>query len=541
MNKLYIFFTKQPAYIFLLLFVLSFIFRLPALFNDYYDVDELSAIVQTWQYLAGDIPGVDFAESKLPVYHSIFKFAYSLTYKYGWVIVHFIAIIIIFLTSSFIYLTGKKLKSDEAGIIAGILYAVLISSFNRMFMATNGEVVYNLPVIAGIYTLILFFSYKEFKYRILMLLLFLLCVYIAANIKFHGIILLISTLFFFIFYLPYLKGFMTKKYILSVTAIIALIISAMIIDYFTINRYASKLLLEINSKAFYVTADRGLNPFMFFAVYMHRQGMLLIWHFILWIPAVIYLRAIIREKKLKISVQEGILFTILIFTYLPVFGGGARFYFHYFMAAYPALCITTGIALCSINKPLILKLKQKFIIFLLIPGLFFFSWNMKDIILKYYYPRGFTNEGRILFWTRAVLTGAWNDYLLPGNSYSAVADYIKNNTNKEDRIFVWGNGAYLYYFSERKPGTFTMWLKGTALRIQLNYKNNTIQSILEAQTMENNLIEQLKKSNSKLFIDTSQNGLAGFTIQVPRLLQDYVNKNYQPDYKINKMLIYQKK
>jgi hypothetical protein len=540
MEKLFIILKKRTAYVLLLFFALSFVFRLPTLFNDYYDVDELSAIVQTWQYLAGEAPGVDFSESKLPVYHSIFKLSYSISYQYGWVIVHFITILIVFFTSWFIYLTGKKLKGDESGIYAGILYAVLISSFNRMFMATNAEIIYNLPIIAGIYCLILFFSYKEYRYKIILFLFFLVYAYVAANIKFHGIILFGSMLFFFIFYRPYLKGYITKKYVSAFFAITAIAVFALIIDYFTTDRYASKLFTGISKKIFYAVADKGLNPLKFIAVFFHRQGMLVIWHFILWIPAVIYIWKIFREKRFRVPVQEAILVTILIFTYMMTFGGGARMYFHYYMAVYPALCITTGVAFYSLNNSRIIKLRKKFILLLLIPGLFFFLWNTKDIILKHCYPEGFTNEGKLLYWTRAVLTGAPDHYLLPDNSYSPVADDIKNNTHPDDRIFVWGNGAYLYYFSERKPGIRHMWPKNSALRIQSGYRTGSIKSISEANKMENDFINQLIKSNSKFFIDTSKNGLAGFNIPVPPLLQDYINKNYKLDSEISKMLIYKK-
>ena len=130
---------ENKKYLFLLfLFIVTFLFRLPTLFNDYYDADELAAIVQTYEYLAGDIPGVDFHESKLPLYHAIFKLSYSLSYENGYVIVHLITILIVFLTSFFIYLLGFKLHSYRAGILGALFYSILISSFNRHFMATNG-------------------------------------------------------------------------------------------------------------------------------------------------------------------------------------------------------------------------------------------------------------------------------------------------------------------------------------------------------------------------------------------------------------------
>ena len=72
----------KESMFFFFLFLVSLMFRLPTLFNDYYDVDELAAIVQTKEFFAGFRPGIDFAESKLPLYHAIFKFSYYLNAAY---------------------------------------------------------------------------------------------------------------------------------------------------------------------------------------------------------------------------------------------------------------------------------------------------------------------------------------------------------------------------------------------------------------------------------------------------------------------------
>jgi len=63
------YFQDRKKLFFLFLFLVLFALRLPTLFNDYYDADELAAIVQVREYLAGAIPGVDFSESKKPLYH----------------------------------------------------------------------------------------------------------------------------------------------------------------------------------------------------------------------------------------------------------------------------------------------------------------------------------------------------------------------------------------------------------------------------------------------------------------------------------------
>jgi hypothetical protein len=146
--------NNRNRYVLGLIFLTVLILRAPALFNDFYDVDELAAITQTRDYLAGYIPGADFVESKNFLYHTIFKGAYTISPDHGWVIVHFITMLIIFLTSVFIFFIGKKINGFKTGALAGLFYAALVSSFNRYFMATNGEVVYNLFLAAGLYFIV---------------------------------------------------------------------------------------------------------------------------------------------------------------------------------------------------------------------------------------------------------------------------------------------------------------------------------------------------------------------------------------------------
>jgi hypothetical protein len=191
-------------YLFLILFFAVLILRIPTLFNDYYEADELAAIVQARDYIAGYIPLVDFAESKHFLYHSLFKFSYSISYNYGWVLVHLITVFIVFITSVFIFFAGKRISSYKTGALASLFYAVMISSFNRQFMATNGEIVYNLFFAMGIYFFILFLD-SDIKKGMIFFIFILLAGLGAVSIKFHGVIFLIYIFFFIAVYNPFRK------------------------------------------------------------------------------------------------------------------------------------------------------------------------------------------------------------------------------------------------------------------------------------------------------------------------------------------------
>ena len=129
MDRIQSFSGRRAAFIILLLAVTALL-RLPTLFNDFYEADELAAIVQTWEYLAGDVPGVDFSESKLPIYHAIFKLSYHLWPEKGWVVVHGIPF------SSCFSRRCSSISRARCAVSAGalafpFLYAVLISSFSE--------------------------------------------------------------------------------------------------------------------------------------------------------------------------------------------------------------------------------------------------------------------------------------------------------------------------------------------------------------------------------------------------------------------------
>ena len=527
---------EKKALFFLLLFVAAFLFRLPTLFNDFYDVDELAAIVQTHEFMAGARPGIDFTESKHPLYHLIFKAAYAMCPDSGWVLVHAAVILIVFGTALFIYLIGSRIRGFTAGAISALLYAVLISSFNRHFMATNAEIVYNLPLASGLYFLIRFLE-DEKSTRWFFLLLSLFIGSAAVMIKFHGIIFLIFIAFFGIIYYPYYTNRFNRQYVFLLVIVFLIILGAFIIDYFTTGILAIKLLENVYGKIFYASATQH-NVLDFIIRFLHRQGMLILWHFVLWIPAIAYIIKFAKSRFKSETLSESALAVFLIITYLLVFAGGARLYFHYFMTCYPFLCVASGIAIESGISKGALNVQRRLTIFLLVPSVFFLIWNTKDVLIKHFWQAGFYNEGKVLYWTRAVLAGSFNDYLLPEASYKDVCDYIKKITRPCERIYVWGDGPYLYYFSSRRPGIGHMWPKTGITRIWSLYKKGDMQSVYDAEMSEEGMIKEIAQKKSVLFIDTSPNGLSTFIFPPTLLVEKYISKNFRLISEINKIKIW---
>ncbi len=235
-----------------------------------------------------------------------------------------------------------------------------------------------------------------------------------------------------------------------------------------------------------------------------------------------------------------------------VFGGGPRLYYHYFMPAYITLCIIAAAVLLNREEYPLNFIRKRLLALFLIPVIFFMSWNTKDIIIKHFYPKAFYNEGKFLFWTRAVLTGRYNSYLLPNIIYRDVVEYIRKNTNKNDRIFVWGMGPEIYYYSERRLGGITLWPK-QIFRIPEYYKKKDKRSLRAAKYLDNMFVNILKKKKPLLFIDTSGNEEqkvtdiklirpAVFNVPVSEapMVEKYLAQNYKVEAVINGMTIYKR-
>lgn len=539
----------QKRLLILLIFFSAFFLRVPAYFNDYYDVDELSAIVQTKQYFSGLIPGIDFKESKLPVYHALFKFCYLVSPSSGWILLHILTAVIAGLTAVFVYKTAKLVSSAEkTALIAGILYSVMISSFNRYFMATNGEIIYNLPLIAGCYFFCRFINKGKLAHRILYAAAFFISAILTSQIKFHGIILFFMSAFYGLFILPAASKGFTIKYFMRVFIILSSAAFIFLMDYLFFNIFSNKLMYNISGKIGYATLVYGMEPLSFITKYLHRQILLAIWHPLIWISFFIFIFSYVKSRKF-LTAKKDELFIVFCsaITFLMVFSGGKRLYFHYFMTAYPFISILSAIFIMEYSYKISLFFRKHILKFILIPAVFFFIFNVKDCLIKHFAPDQFINENRISYYFRLIFLGTTNDYLMPDKLYNKAVNYIRNNTKESDKIFVWGDGAYFYYFTNRLPALYHMWPKGTILSTLNSYSANTPQSINEARKNEFYFIYFIEKYQAELFIDTSEaavsklGSLSPFPYKITPGIKSYLDNYYIYETTVDKHRIYRRK
>ena len=78
---------------------------------------------------------------------------------------------------------------------------------------------------------------------------------------------------------------------------------------------------------------------------VYCQGLLALWHFIVWIPAFFYLRNFLKLKRKRGDINEAALVLIFILSYLMVFTEGNSLSFDDFITTYPFLSILAALSL----------------------------------------------------------------------------------------------------------------------------------------------------------------------------------------------------
>ena len=287
--------------------------------------------------------------------------------------------------------------------------------------------------------------------------------------------------------------------------VLSVFITIFAADYFIFEIFSHKVINDISSKLRYATLVYGLEPLSLILKFLHRQGLLSIWHPLIWISFFAFTISFFKNRIFFKTEKTRLFIVISAFiTYLMVFAGGKRLYFHYFMTSYPFICIVSSIYIEESRDKISFLFKKHFRKMLLIPAFFFFLFNMKDVIIKHTAPELFIFESKASYYFRLIALGTTNDYLMPDKLYFNLIEYIKTKTKKEDKIFVWGDGAYIYYFSNRLPAAYHMWPKGTIVGISSAYKSKNKIEIERAIISEKNIIFNIEKYNAELFIDTSE-------------------------------------
>ncbi len=532
---------QKPWKVLLIISFIVFIFRLPTLFNDYYNTDEIILAIQGTEILEGGIPYKDYVNHKLPLMDYIYAFIFFFFGSNNLYAIHMITIFIVVFTSFYLYKIILFLTKDYSkSYFAALSYGIFITAFEESFMASNLEVIFNLPVSMACY----FFVKRHFgqskRYILVITISFLLT--ISLLVKHQAVLLLGAIIFYLLLVEPLLKKGLSYKanfvlaFNIGLWFLVFLVISHLFM-YFA-GYLEGALFWGWQFNFSYIEASGASFKTIFFK-FIERQGLLFFVQLVLWIGFITFVKRFIFSLSSKNADREKayFLFLFFIFSYIPIFLGGVRFYYHYFMQYLPSLALIGGFHFSwwktAFQKRGYVILFNGLIIFIIIG---FSIWHYHDIYKKYY--------------VKNPLTPRSMNYLVERPEYKDVTKWIRDNSTSYDKIFVWGECPQFYYFSNRRLGgrffifnLITLENSGIgknfdeADQYSITFSSERMSHFLDI------LVKDFKQKKPRYIIDTSFSDYEGYKrypIKNYFQVYNYINDNYKQRITISKMVIWER-
>jgi len=348
--------------------------------------------------------------------------------------IHIAIIFINTATIILLFFITKKLFGPIAGVAAGVIFA--ITSISNLVEATaNAENFVVLFALAGILFLMNFTD----KRKIASLITAGLLMGMAFMMKQHGA----GFMLFGLFYLLY-------KYLSDKPVVWKEIIRVIFIySFFSVLPFLVMCLILWRCGVFekfwfwtfeYARHYVSLNTAAMGYGYLHETLVRIVpstWSF--WLTALLGLLSIIWNKEIR----RGGMFIIgfLFFSILSVCPG---FYFrpHYFMLLLPAVCILAGVFVVAIRDLLRSRVKTVSKATFISITVILFVW-----IQNFYTHRDYLLE------TNADYLSRFNFGNLPFAELVKVAGFIRENSNKDDKVVVFGSEPQVYFYSHRRSDT----------------------------------------------------------------------------------------
>lgn len=478
----------KERYIFAVMIFTAVILRLHTAFIDFIHVD----VITTYLTVKDQLAGLSVNYNKGPLYHWLMKF--SITHIADTPkSFHAIGILFVVLTCIAIWRLGNVLVNSRVGLLAGILYGAIISSYHTGYLATNGEVVYNLFFVLSFLSFYKIVYQKKYIYSVL-LVLSLIC---AVSVKFQGSFALFVLIFYFVVIYPLSIFHQKRRRVMYYCGLFGcvLVLSICVFVDFSITHFAlndsvrGKIILMYK-----YASNKGASPIALVSKLALRIYQFSLFHGIIWIPGIY---AVIRFFKTKQKCkEETFIVSLVILLFGTVFLGGVRLFTHYFipMLAPLAILASTQIFIWIDSA----SARKKLFLIFIIPVIFWFSWNIRDFIMYQWKNNWKYNEGSAMYAFRTVVTNDLGEYLIPQKSLLPVINYLKNETPVKSTVLVWPMGAEVVYYSKRQPVVSNYWYNESALYALTQREKGNLVPI--AQTT-NNIVLMINEKKPDYFID----------------------------------------
>lgn len=490
-----------------------FLLRLHTLFNDYYDVDELAQMVHS-------IHAAESGNLLYGPYGKAVNFTFNITLKifgqYNWRALHLLAIIIILLSSIGIYFIVKNtIREERAALFSAFFYSVFVSIGYKDIYPLTSEIIFNLFISFSFASLThALFSSSKLAYRIGSALISVFFFYLVFHSKMHARF----HLFLLIAVIPILQKTGKRKLGSLLVMLVLGIVLFFIIDFVKpgIIAYFKSML---NESLAYILSEKLTVGFVLYRIFT-TSIILTVSQFPVWYFAIKYFK---MEKGKVFTTKNNLLIAFFIINFIPA-TLTLRFFPHYFIQPLLPASILAGIYFSrrlEINE----KITKPFTRYLFIMILVVVISSFTFVTLKHIKP--YIRINLHMFWPHSGLIDTIN--------------WLKADGAKGKKIFVWGDAAEIYYYTQTSHGGGPLWHSVFAKNYLTLKHHNPVNYDYSPEFY---LIDIIERNKMLYFIDTQPNGYSDFE-RFPLAefteLNKYVQKNYYVAAICNKIIIYKRK
>ena len=504
---------KNKNYLFVLMFFLILVLRIPALYHTIIDIDEAAFAEFANKWLGGAVPYVGVYDNK-PIL--TYFFYYIIFYFFGinnLFAVHVATIFLIFVSAIVIYWFVKKIVGIHEAIAATFFFIFLMHTYEPKYIATNTETLYTLPVLLAfiLYYLVLW-EKKNFLFAVLSG----ICVGISFLINYKSGVILAAFGIFGI-YLLFMPSDKKDELLRQITILGSMCIGFLIpvciaILYF----YHKGALNEFINLGFlynfkYIQSGMVTVPYL---KAIARFVLFVLCSLPLWI--IIVKQLSVRKRKPK---TDKIILLLLIWLTLSIFAVmlGWRAYGHYFIQLALPLSLLAGLSMRHVPA---IYIKRSYVYLTVLAVIF--TVSRINIPLTYHYL-GDSN--------------ALSDF-----AYKKVAAKVQAITSPEDTMFVWGSGAVAYIYANRRCSSkiiITDYVSGRQFGVSNEDMGENVNKYIDYLRQE--FTHEFMKYPPAIFIDTAPSGYYGydkFPLEKFPELNAIIQNNYTFNVTIDNMNIY---
>ena len=348
--------------------------------------------------------------------------------------IHFAVLLINTATIILIFLLTKKFFGSIAGAAAGVFFA--ITSASNMTEATaNAENFVVIFALAGIYLLTNFTDSK----KTLNLIFGAFLLGIAFMMKQHGAAFILFGLFFVVFKEIRNKPIKLKKLatvisIYSFFAVLPFLITCLILLYCGV--FEKFWFWTFEYARHYVS----LLPFSDgFSNLKKSLAMIVSPSVLIWLFAFAGLLSVIWNREIR---KHGVFIVAFSICSFLAVCPGLYFRPHYFVLFLPALSILAGTGIIAIRELFAHRIKSAVKTDLISILVILVVWLQCFYSHRYYFTE-----------SDPELISRYNFGFVPFPESLKIANFIKANSNKDDKIAVFGSEPQIYFYAHRRSAT----------------------------------------------------------------------------------------